>query len=762
MEKEYRFIGAATPRKDGGEIVRGRAKFIDDLRLPDMLHAKILRSPHSHALIREIETSRAEKVDGVKAVLTYKNVPKWKGGTPVHVGILDRTVRYVGDAVALVAAETEEAAEEALELIDVQYEILDAVYDAEEAIKPGVPQIYDEFPGNVFPLASPWWGPNSLQELVAGDVEKGFAESDVVVEGSASYDNIPNPLPLEPPGVIANWDSPSELTLWSSSQNPYHLKLIVQRMIGGITVRNIAAQCGGSFGTKVQPWTIVYYAAALAKATRRPVKLFYSKAEHFASFSLRIGSRFAGKIGIKKDGTVMAVSGDWHIDTGYFSDASQGMIAVGLGELQLVLRCLNWNVKPKLICTNRNASKFIRGYGGQELEAAFLPVLGMALEKADIDPFEFFKKNYVKPGDGYYWRDGSWWVSRTADYTKAMEKGAAEFGWKEKWKGWLQPTAVNGTKRRGVGVGVHGNADVGEDASEAYVRLHPDGTAMVFSCVAEIGTGIRTSLCKLAAEVLKLPLDRVSMSPPDSLVNPYDFGPVGSRGTYAIGSAVIRAAVDARQKLLEQSARSFDASPEELETEDGKVFVKGRKEKKVSWAKSLGFDQTLLGHGRFVDDFSLPNFLMLFVEVEVDIETGKIDVLQVVTATDVGQVIDSQSLTNQMHGALGSAGLDSALFEETILDKKSGRVLNPNMVDYKWRTFMELPAFDTAIQETPMDSHQFKAIGVGEIVTSPGPPAVLMAVSNALGKRFNKYPLTPDIVINALRSEGETKSEVAK
>lgn len=758
MEKEYRFIGANTSRKDGGDIVRGKAKFIDDMRLPGMLHAKILRSPYPHALIKEIDTGRAEKLAGVKVVLTYKNVPDWKGGTPVHVAVLDRKVRYVGDAVALVAAETEDVAAEALELIDVEYDLLDAVYDAEEAIKPGAPQLYDQFPGNVFPLASPWWGPDSLQELAMGDVEQGFAEADVIAEGSCSYNNIPNPLPLEPPGVIADWDGPEDLTIWYSGQTPYHFKLMLQRMmckVGKIKVRSISVQCGGSFGTKVQPWTFVYYAAALAKAAHRPVKLFYSKAEHLAAFTMRLGSSFSGKVGIKKDGTVTAVSGEWHANVGYFSDASQGMIAVGCGELQLAVRCLNWNIKPKLICTNRNASKFVRGYGGQELEAAFMPVLNLALEKAAVDPFEFFKKNYVKPGDGYYWRDGSWWVSRTANYQAAMEKGAAEFGWREKWQGWLKPSGVEGTKRRGIGLGVHGNADVGEDASEACVRLEPDGSAVVFSCVGEIGTGIRTSLCKMVAEVLKLPLERVSMAPPDTLVNPYDFGPVGSRGTYAIGSAVVRAAEDARQKLLEKSALLFDATPSEMDTEDGMVFVKGTKEIKFPWRACLRFDETLLGIGRFEDDFSLPNFIMLFVEVEVDTETGKTDLVHLVTATDVGQIIDYKNLTNQMHGALGSAGVDSAVFEETILDSKSGRILNPNMVDYKWRTFMELPVFGTAIQETPMDSHQFKAIGVGEIVTSPGPPAVLMAVSNAVGKTFNKYPLTPDVIINALKREGE-------
>ncbi|MGI5882388.1 MAG: xanthine dehydrogenase family protein molybdopterin-binding subunit, partial [Dethiobacteria bacterium] len=410
--------------------------------------------------------------------------------------------------------------------------------------------------------------------------------------------------------------------------------------------------------------------------------------------------------------------------------------------------------KPQLVCTNRNASKMVRGYGGQELEAAFIPVLNMALEKGNIDPLDFFRENFVKPGDGYYWRDGNWWVSRGIDYGKAMDRGAEVFGWKEKWKGWLRPTAVDGSLRIGVGIGVHGNADVGEDVSEAYVRLEPDSTVVIHSCLSEHGTGQRSSLCKMVAEVLKLPIERISVAPPDSLVNPYEFGPVGSRGTYAIGSAVIRAAEDARRRLLERSATVLNVSADDLDTEDGMIFIKGKgggkSGKKIRWKDGLGFDRTCLGHGYFEPDFSISNFLMVFVEVGVDTKTGKIDLRRVVAATDVGKIIDSQSLKNQLHGCLGSAGLDSAIFEESVFDPKLGRFLNPNMLDYKWRTFMELPQFDTVILETPMDTHSFQSVGVGEIVNAPTPPAVLMAVSNAIGVRLADYPLTPDKILRAL------------
>ena len=750
MSEEYRYIGKATPRKDAVDIVTGKTKFIGDMKLPNMLYGKVLRSPYPHANIKDIDTSRARKLLGVKSVLTYKDVPDWRGGMPAHVRVLDSKVRFVGDAVALVAAETEEIAEEALGLIDVEYERLPAIYDVEEAMKPDAPQIYSEFPGNVLPPNYRVWGPNSLQEVVMGDVERGFEEADVITEGTCMYENIPNPLPAEPPGVIASWEAPNNLTVWSATQGPYQLKVILQLMMRGVDVRSIGGPCGGSFGSKYISWQLIFYAAALAEATGRPVKVCYTKEEHFAAYTLRLGSRIHGKVGMKKDGTVTAISCDWLINTGAFSDMTQGQVAVGCGEVQLMLRCPNWRVSPKVVCTNRDASGVVRGYGGQELKCALIPILTMAVEKADLDPVEFFKKNYVKPGDGYYWRDGNWWVCRGVDYRKAMEKGAEAFGWKGNWRGWLKPSAVNGAKRIGVGVGVHGNADVGEDVSEAYVRLNPDATAVVYSCVSEHGTGQRSSLCKMVAEVLKLPLERVSMTPPDSLINPYDFGPAGSRGTYALGSAVIAAAEEAKRKLFEQAAPKLRANPEDLETEDGTVYVGGKPEARIPWIKVMGINHTCLGFGRFEPDFTVPNFMMLFAEVEVDVETGKVELLRVVTATDVGQIIDPLNLKNQLHGCLGTAGLDSALFEESVLDEATGRILNINMVDYKWRTFIELPTFQTITLETPFSTHRFKAIGVGEIVPAPGPSAVLMAVSNAIGKRVHDYPITPDKILKAL------------
>ena len=762
MANEYRFIGKATPRRDAAEIVTGSIRYLNDIKMPDMLYGKVLRSPYAHALIKRVDKTEAEALQGVRAVLTWEDVPDWRGGTPRNTRVLDRKVRFVGDAVALVAATTEEIAKEALALIDVEYEVLPAVFDMEEALKPDAPQLYEEFPGNIVTPGNPFLGPKSLKEVVMGDVSKGFEEADVITEGTFGYENLPNPLPPEPPGAIALWEDPNKVTLWVSNQASYMDKVTLFHATNRqVEVRSIGGACGGSFGSKFMSWQVQCYATLLSRATGKPVKLVLTKEEHLAVFTMRPASRMQARVGMKKDGTVTAVSGTWLIDTGYYSMTTQAQVAVGCGEVQIMVRCPNWDLKPVIVCTNRNASGIVRGFGGQELKCILIPLLSLAMEKLHIDPFEFLKKNYVKPGDGYFWRDGIWYTYRGVDYSPAMDKGAALFGWKEKWKGWLAPTAIRGTKRRGVGVGVHGNADIGEDASEAYVRLHPDGTAVVFSCVTEHGTGQRSNFTKMVAEVLQVPLENVTMGPADSLVNPYEFGPAGSRGTYAIGTAVIRAAEDAKNKLFELVAPMLRAEPQDLETVDGVIFVKDHPDKRIPW-RAMSVDRTIMGFGRFEPDYTLSNCMMTFIEVEVDTETGKVSLVNIVNTTDAGQIIDPPGLEGQLNGCLGAGGIDSAIFEETILDRSSGRILNANMIDYKWRTFPELPRIDNVVLETPFPSHRFHAVGVGEVATSPGPSAVLMAVSNAVGTWLHDYPVTPEKVLKALGKVGDGRRGEAR
>jgi CO/xanthine dehydrogenase Mo-binding subunit len=750
MGADYRYIGKALRRKDAVDIVTGAAHYLSDLKFQNLLYGKVLRSPHAHAIIKKIDKSKAECLPGVKAVLTWEDIPDWRGGTPRSLRILDKKVRYVGDAVALVAALTEEIAEEALDLIEVEYEVLPAVFTIDEALKPDAPLVYDEYPDNIIPGGTIIYGPNCLKGVVMGDVEQGFSEADFITEGTFGYENIPNALPPESVAAVAQWEDPDKVTVWGTSQAPYMDKITLFHVFNRqVEIRSIGSQVGGSFGTKIMCWQVQAYATLLSRATKQPVRIVFTKEEHMAAFTLRIGSRIHARVGIKKDGTLTAIKGTWYVDTGYYSFTTQAQVAVGSGELMIMARCANWDLKNIVVATNRNASGSTRGFGGQELKCAFIPLLCLAMEKAGLDPFDVLKKNFVKPQGGYFWRDGKWYDYRGIDFSDAMDQGAERFRWKEKWKGWLTPSAVDGTKRRGIGVGVHGNADIGEDSAEAYVQLDYNGNATIFLCVAEHGTGQKSNYAKMVAEVLQISPDKVSLTPADSLVTPFEFGPVGSRGTYAIGSAAINAAEDAKKKLFKFAAARLGADPSHLDTTDGIVFVKGNPERNMKW-KAMGNDRTMLGYGRFDPDFSMCNCMMTFVEVEVDTQTGKVTLVRAVNATDVGQIIDPQGLEGQLNGCLGSAGIDSAIFEETIIDPHTGHILNANLIDYKWRTFSELPDLEHVVLETPFPSHRFRAVGVGEISTSPGPMAVLMAVSNAIGAWLHEYPATPERVLKAL------------
>jgi CO/xanthine dehydrogenase Mo-binding subunit len=637
-----------------------------------------------------------------------------------------------------------------LRLIDVEYEVLPAVFDLDAALAPGASLLYEELGSNILPGGTPIYGPKCLQGVVQGDIVKGFAEADVIAEGIFGYENTPNALPPESIGAVAIWEPPNRATIYGTSQAPYMDKVSLFHVFNReVEVRSIGHNVGGSFGTKIMCWQVQAYAIILARATGCPVKLMFTKEEQMAAFTLRVGSRIQAKVGIKKDGSITAIEGVWHIDTGCYSFTSQCQVAVGSGELQIMTQCPNINLKNIMVATNRNASGATRGFGGQELKCSFMPILDLAMAKADLDPFEVLKKNFVKPGGGYYWRDGEWYDYRGVDYSKAMDKGAHLFGWKDKWKGWLRPSAINGMKRRGIGVGVHGNADIGEDAAESYIQLGYNGTATIFLCVSEHGTGQKSNYARMAAEVLQIPPEKISMSPADTLVTPFEFGPVGSRGTYAIGSAVINAAEDAKKKLLEMAAPRLGADPKDLDTVNGVVFIKGDPDKGIKW-RMMGNDRTIIGYGRFDADFTMCNCLMSFVEVEVDIETGQVSLVRVVNATDIGRIIDPVGLQNQLNGCWGAAGIDSAIFEETIIDRRTGHILNANLIDYKWRTFAELPEATHAIMETPFPSHRFHAVGIAEITTAPGPSAALMATSNAIGTWMHAYPATPDRVLKAI------------
>ena len=752
-DNNYRYIGRHVNRADGRELISGRRQFIDDVRIPGMLTARVLRSPYPHANIVDIHVEKAKALAGVKAVLTYKDAPDWKCGLPQHRRVLDRRVRFTGDSVALVAAETLEAADEACKLIEVEYEEFPFVLDCEEAIKPEAPQLYEEFPGNVLPKVTPF-SEEPFNQIHVGDVEKAFEEAAYVAEGYYCYDKLPHPLPPESPGVIAQWTSPIAVTLYYNGGAPHLQKFNTEASIPGVAVRVIACHSGGSYGSKQLIPHLALQAIALARETGRAVKLMMDRTDHMLSYELRQGSRIRGKVGITEDGIISAIQGMWYIDSGMSSTYAQAMTAVGLGEAQAFCgKCKNWDLDTMLIATNHSSQAPIRGFGGQELKGALIPLVCTAIRAAHMDPYEVFKKNFVKAGDSYIWRDYKWWEVRSVDFTAAFEESAAKFGWKDKWKGWEVPTWVSedGKRAIGVGVGVHGNADIGEDPTEGFVKLHPFGSVTVEMCIGETGGAQRHAIQKMVAEVMKVPFDGVQLVNSDTHGTGYDAGMIGSRGTITMGTCAVRAANDARKKLLKMAAEKLHMGVDDLDTEDFLVFPKADPQMRLPWIAITGTpEMTITGMGLYQQNFDKPNFALYFAEVEVNLETGEAKLLRALEGTDVGQIIDPVNVRMQAEGSFGAAGADTALFEEMVMDKKLGRFVSGNMIDYKWRTFNEFPPFDTVILEGQFDTESFHALGFGEISGSPAPSTILMAVSNAIGTEVKEYPTTPTVVLKAM------------
>lgn len=759
---EYRHIGKVRRRQDGRGIVTGKALYSDDIKIPNALYMKVLRSPYPHAEILSIDTSKAEALPGVKSVMTYQNAPDWKTGIPACRPVLGQKVRFTGDAVATVAALTNEIAEEALDLIQVEYRQLPAVYDVEDAIKDDAPQIYGPedhieskgyvYDHNCLPPGS-WFEGNDppFYKIQEGCTEKGFEESDVVVEGKVAYDKPTFPGAPEAPFIAARWDDDTHVTVWASSQGPN----MVAKPLGltiGAHISTITPNVGGSYGNKDAISYNAMLTVAAAKVAGCPIRYYMTKEEQLIVYERRLSNKFIGKIGMTKDGMVKAIQGDWLVSTGISSELTQGQVAEGLGELNLVLnKTPNWDVTAKVVVSNLPPVGIARGFGGQELKSCALHLMTRAMKKLDLDPVECFKKNFCSPGSPFYWRTGHKYQNPMMDYGPCFDAAAEKFGWSRRWKGWTTPSRTEGNKAYGVGFSLHSSGDPQSDETFAYVRLEND-QVMVHCVTPECGNGQRLAVVKVAAEVLNVPLERVTLVACNNGVNPADFGLAGSRGTITAGAAVGRAAQAAKQKLLEEAAQIMGCDPQELDTKDLMVFKKDDPQTAIPWIQICPLYYSITGTGALKGDFCHNNCVMNFVEVCVDLDTGLVKLTDLLSASDVGQVINPIELKMQFEGGLGSAGYDTAQLEEHVLDPRIGRMMTHNMIDYKWRTFNELPPFDTEVLESKFSTaHPFKAIGIGEITGAAGPAAVLMAIENALGGiEINEYPATPDVILKAL------------
>ncbi|MCL2149404.1 MAG: molybdopterin-dependent oxidoreductase [Dehalococcoidia bacterium] len=738
MPDELSVIGKALPRPGALPIVNGTAVYVRDLKMPGMLRTHILRSPHAHANIKSIDTTAAEQYPGVAAVLTYKNLPsEWPAGygSGNHIRILNEKVRFVGDPVAVVAAETQAQAEAAIALIKVEYEELPAVFTIEDALRPGAPVLHEAYPSNTLPEAP----------YEYGDVDAAFAQPDVVtVEATSSFiAEIPSVGYIEDCGTIAWWEDDRVIVIRTTQNSPTTLSKIAQ--FTGLPVTKMRVMSprfvGGSSNIKENALKDLEFAVTLSKLAGRPVGVFLSKEESFLQYHKERMS-ISYKFGLKPDGTLVAVDGAASGEgAAYNYTASANAAATHLCYVAYFpnLRFSQLNS----VFTNNPPGGGCRGYIYQEAEWTAMHALQQAMETIDIDPYEFYMKNTLKLGTLYYYNK---WLTCDCDpITIAAAKAATAFDWKDKWQGWQKPSSVAGHKVRGVGIGWGGNGCGNFTSYTATVALSNNGTVSITPSEDEFGNGNRTNPWRQAAEVLKIPLDSVKGPPADTDAQPF-YAWQTACGTFSIGRAIKRAAEDVRRQLLEMAAPTLGVKAEELDTKDRIVYVKANPTQTLTWSQIIPSQTSIVGTGtNIAEQGRFPEIICAFAEVEIDTETGDYELVNAVLATDVGQIVSPQDCEQQMIWSLVMDGTREAY----VQDKATGRVLNPNYLDCKSRTFADLPNFESIITETPVVDAPYGAKSLAECIGVPLTPAITMAIYNATGKLMD-LPIGPDKILAAL------------
>jgi xanthine dehydrogenase molybdenum-binding subunit len=757
----FELIGKDVPLKDAEEKVTGSLRYATDFALSGMVHGKILRSPHAHARIRRIDTSRAEAITGVLGVVTHRDAPEreWVAPWKNYKGrIMDDTVRFVGDEVAAVAAVDEDLAEYALDMIEIDYQLLTPVLDLEEAMKADALQACPD--GNTRkPTVVEW-----------GDVEKGSIEADVVAQSSMEFGS-QHYAPIGTNACITEW-SGDRVTLWTSTQTPSELRDAVMMAFGMplSKIRVIAFPCGCSFGLW---WSNNFHLVTvlLAKKVRRPVKIELDQEECFAGVKRRQLQRSRGKIGCKEDGTLVFIDVEHIFDNGGYGDR----VNIGFTSADLWGRSPHGRYVVRGVSTNLLTAGCMRGVGDVTLNTFVERLLDMAAMKVNMDPLEFRLKNHVRTGDqlrmgDYYWsrirqlkdKETPPILLSSEGLHDCLLKGAEAFEWKKKWVGWGRPYAVKGSKRCAIGVGTAthccGIADGGEVS--AVVHIHADGSTTLCCSMGRQGQGSETTQAQIVAETLGISLQQVDVEAGDTEVCPWSHGSTASTAAHRTGLATQAAAIDARGQILEIAGRHYlGVESSELEIKEGVIYLKSNPEKSVSLKEVVS--QPILDTSAppvivgksvaskpFTETFAR-HFAAHFVEVEVDTETGQLTLLRYLAAQDSGTVLNPKVLENQIIGG-AVAGSGFALAESLVFDKDTGKILNPNFLDYKVFRSLDFPIQPKVMFGEVYDpSGPYGAKGGGETPICAPLPAIAQAVYNAIGVWLD-IPMTPERVLRAI------------
>ncbi len=723
-------VGRKATRLDGAERVSGRAVYTADVQLPGMLWGKILRSPYPHARIKKMDVRRAEEMPGVWSVLTPGNIPRipFYGGQTL---LLDETVRFAGEEVACVIADEEERAEDALQEISVEYEILPFVLDPKEALLPGAPQIHST--GNLLRGA-----PDVYER---GNAERGFAEAEVILE---EVFRTPTALhnAMETHGSVALWEG-DHLIVWDSTQHIFGVRAQLAQLLNIPLhkVRVIKHYMGGGFGSKNSMGRYTLLAALGAKRTGRPVKIILDRHEENLAAGNRPACIQSLKIGSRRDGTLTAI-----LLRAYSACGAYALIppAVG-GPVRQLYSCPHVRTEQYAVFTNTGPLSAFRGPGYVEGTFALESIIDELAAKLGMDSLELRLKNYTEmnqiTGQPY----------STKGLREAYQRGAREIGWAQRLK------EGKGLKKRGFGMASQIWGGSGGPPAYAWVKINPDGSGVVTSGTQDLGTGTKTVLAQIAAEELGIPLDRISVEIGDTQMYPYAPISAGSMTLPSVGPAVRSAAHDAKKQLLEIAAQLLRVPEEGLEVRDG--YLQGPEQKQPVLLKDMLASLRnfmIVGRGARSpnpEGVHVNTFGAQFVELEVDTQTGEVSIVRLVAVHDSGRVINPLTISSQIEGGL-IQGVGFGLLEKRAVDAKTGIVLNANLEDYRLLTCQDFPEMVSYMVDRPdLRANNLGSKGVGEPPIIPTAPAVANAVADALKTRIRELPITREKILRVLEEK---------
>jgi CO/xanthine dehydrogenase Mo-binding subunit len=765
--EEFINVGKRIPKMDAEEKVTGKAIYIHDLKIPGMLYGKILYSPHPHAKIKSIDTSQAEKLPGVKAVLTGYNIPPikfgvYKDNTPLKAN----KVCSLRDEVAAVAATDPDIAAEGLDLIKVDYEILPGVFDPEEAMKEGAPLIHEEHvggkekkPTNILNL--PW-------RLIAGDVEEARKNSAYVAEDRFKVTWVTHCC-MGTSGCIAQFDLKNNLTVYSITQIPSleqrdFTDALATMGLKGKKARVIKTTIGGGFGSKLDTYAFEYIAILLAYKTRKPVKIVFTREEEFFATSPRQPAIIDISQGCTKDGTLTFRDIKMVLDNGAYTSWGATTPSVMMMPISSLYKVPNVRYIAKCVYTNNTYCQAMRGYGNPQATFAIDSQMDILAEMAGIDPLDFRLRNANTPGEVTPQN----FKIITCGLRECIDAVAQKLDWRQ-----------NRGRRDGRGIGMASLIHVGggarvykSDGCGTIIKMDDFGTVNVFTGATDMGQGSDTVIAQIVAEELGVRVEDVVVTHTDTDICPWDVGAHASRTTFVAGNSARGAAKKVKEQLLEIAAKSLGEGPENLDIRDRTIYSTKDPEKKSPLGKVLrAAHYTAGGSMVMAEHFYDPanenldrefkgNLSVTYaygthgVEVEVDKETGQVKILRYVAAHDVGKAINPMLLEGQVYGG-ATQGIGYALTERLIL--QNGKVMNPNFLDYKMLTAKDVPHFETIVVETNDQFGPFGAKGIGEPGLVPTAPAIANAIYDAVGVRIKDLPITPERVLAALKEKARSK-----